>query len=101
MQPKMQWSKSEPMLKKSSEDGAWISNNSEIYLKSQKSTVHRHKQSTNLSEGKAVHLPKTIYFQEDDIPFLAVLLNAYQSDTKSTIQYGIFQLIYWLVKWLT
>ena len=83
-----------PMLKKSSDDGARISNNSEIYLKSQKSTVHHHKQSTNLSEGKTVHLPKTINIQEDDILLLAVPLNAYQSDTKSTIQYRIFQLIY-------
>ncbi len=89
------------MLKKSSNDGARISNNFEIYLKSQKSTVHHHKQSTNLSEGKTVHLPKTINIQEDDILLLAVPLNAYQSDTKSTIQYRIFQLIYLLVKWLT
>jgi len=89
------------MLKKSSDEGARISNNSEIYLKSQKSTVHWLKKSTNLSEGKTVHLQKTINIQEDDILLLAVLLNAYQSDTKSTIQSGIFQLIYWLVKWLT
>ena len=89
------------MLKKSSDDVARISNNSEIYLKSQKSTVHWRKQSTNLSEGKTVYLPKTINIQEDGILFLAVLLNAYQSYTKSTIQYRIFQLMYWLVKWLT
>ena len=101
MQPKMQWSKSEPMLNKSSDDGARISNNSEIYLKSQKSTVHHHKQSINLSEGKTVHLPKSINIQEDDILFLAVLPNAYQLDTISTIQYRIYQLKYWLVKWLT
>ena len=101
MQPKMSWSKLEPMLNKSSDDGARISDNSEIYLKSQKSTVHHRKKCTNLSEGKTVHLPKTIYIQEDDILLLAVLLNAYQSDTKSTIQYRIYQMKYWLVKWLT